>query len=76
MEEKKKITAIKTPIWKWGEWEMSRNYWSITIAITHWEGIVMTPFLNHEVSSLFRPSGSLSFSFLPIPLSVSPGFTL
>lgn len=76
MEEKKKITTIKTAIWKWGEWEMSRNPWSITIAITLWAGIVMSPFLNREVSSLVRPSGSLSFSFLPIPLSVNPGFTL
>ena len=49
---------------------MSQNYWPITIVITHWAGIVMTPFLNREVSSLVRPTGSLSFSFLPIPLSL------
>lgn len=65
MEEKKKRRAIKSLTWKWGEWEMPRNYWSITIVITHWAGMVMT-----------RPPGRFSFSFLPVPLSVSPGFTL
>lgn len=40
----------------------------------HWLGIVKTPFLNREVSSMVRPPDSLLFSFLRIiSSSISPG---